>query len=140
MKFIPYLTFEGNAEEALNFYEVVLGGKIQTLMRYSEMPEEEEAPPLSDELKNKVLHAALNIGGQLLYLSDAFPGMPVNKGDNIAINIEPESEEELRRIFEELVVEGTVDMPVEYMFWGSLFASLVDKFGIRWNLDFELKK
>lgn len=140
MKLRTYLTFEGNAEEALKFYEDALSGEISTLMRYSEMPSDEGAPSMPEGFENNVLHAALSIGDQLLYMSDAFPGMAVRKGNNCAINIEPTSEEELHRIYDKLVLGGTVEMPIDKMFWGSLFASLVDKFGVHWNLDFELKQ
>lgn len=140
MKFIPYLSFEGNAEEALNFYVDAFSGNIQTMMRYSDMPADEGTPPLPDAYKNKVLHAALSVGDAVIYLSDTFPGMTVTTGNSVDINIAPTSEEELRRVFDKLAVDGTVNMPVDYTFWGSIFGSLTDKFGIGWSLDLEVKK
>jgi PhnB protein len=138
MKFIPYFSFEGNAEEALIFYADALGGKIQGIMRYSEMPKGEDSQPIPEEYQNKVLHATLEIGDEVIYLSDTFPGMSVTNGNRVEINIAPTSEEELRRVFAKLVVGGTVSMPIDRMFWGSLFGSLTDKYGIGWSLDFQL--
>jgi Uncharacterized protein conserved in bacteria len=85
------------------------------------------------------LHAALGIGDEEIYLSDTFPGMKIKPGNAIEINITPGSEAELRSLFDKLVTGGKVQMPIDKMFWGSLFGSLTDKFGIGWNLDFELK-
>jgi len=85
------------------------------------------------------LHAALGIGDEEIYLSDTFPGMKIKQGNAIEINITPGSEAELRSLFDKLVTGGKVQMPIEKMFWGSLFGSLTDKFGIGWNLDYELK-
>lgn len=138
MKFVPYLSFEGNAEEALNFYLDAFRGEIQGIMRFSDMPVEEGAPQIPEEYMNKVLHASLLIGDAILYLSDTFPGGTVTKGNNVEINIAPANEEELRRIFDKLAVGGTVIMPVAEMFWGSLFGSLTDKYGVGWSLDLEL--
>ena len=138
MKFVPYLSFEGNAEEALNFYADALDGKIKGIMRYSDLPSGEDAPPIPDTYKDKILHATLGIGDEVLYLSDTFPGAPLTQGNMVDINIAPASEEELRRVFDKLVVGGKVDMPVDKMFWGSIFGSLTDKYGIGWSLDFEL--
>jgi PhnB protein len=135
MKFIPYLSFEGNAEEALNFYIEAFNGELQNIMRYSDMPLEEGSPAIPVAYNNKVLHAALSIGQGLIYLSDTFPGMTISKGNNVEINIEPESEAELRRVFDKLALGGRINMPVEYTFWGSLFGSVTDKFGVGWSLD-----
>lgn len=138
MKFAPYLSFEGNAEEALNFYLDAFRGEIQSIMRFSDMPVEEGAPQTPEEYMNKVLHASLLIGDAILYLSDTFPGGTVTKGNNVEINIAPANEEELRRIFDKLAVGGIVSMPVAEMFWRSLFGSLTDKYGVGWSLDLEL--
>jgi PhnB protein len=139
MKFIPYLSFNGNAEEALEFYAKTFNGTINRIMRYSEIPNEENTPQIPEDYKNKVLHSELNIGNVIIYLSDTFPGMNVNYGNSISININPDNEEELRTIFTKLSSGGNVETPVDKMFWGSIFGSLTDKFGISWSLDYELK-
>ena len=139
MKFIPYLSFEGNAEEALEFYAEIFNGTISRVMRWNEMPIDETTQPIPENYKNKILHSELTIGSNVIYLSDTFPGMKVAYGDSISININPQSEEELRLIFDKLSSGGEVEMPVGEMFWGSVFGSLTDKYGINWSLDYEIK-
>jgi len=139
MKFIPYLSFEGNAEEALEFYAEIFNGTISRVMRWNEMPIDETTQPIPENYKNKILHSELTIGSNVIYLSDTFPGMKVAYGDSISININPQSEEELRLIFDKLSSGGEVEMPVGEMFWDSVFGSLKDKYGINWSLDYEIK-
>ena len=138
MKFIPYSTFEGNAEEAIQFYADALDGEILGMTRYKDAPADALGFPIPDDYLEKVMHCALNIQGETLYFSDAFPGMPVTKGNGIAIMIACVTEEELRNTFDKLAQDGEVAMPVDKTFWGSIFGSLVDKFGIGWNLEYEL--
>lgn len=138
MKFVPYLSFEGNAEEAINFYLDALGGQVTGIMRYKEAPPSEGMPPTPDDYMEKILHGELNVKGEPLYFSDNFPGMKVTKGNIVEINISCDSEEELRDIFDKLVVGGEVRMPVDKMFWDSVFGSLIDKFGIGWSLNYAL--
>ncbi len=140
MKFVPYLSFNGNAEEAINFYADILGGEIQTIMRFNEAPASDDMPPIPEDYMDKVLHASLSVNGELLYLSDTFPGMDVTQGDQIEINIAYDSEDALRIAFDKLAAGGTVKMPVDTMFWNAVYGSLVDKFGIGWSLDYELPK
>ena len=139
MKFIPYLSFEGNAEEALEFYAEIFNGTISRVMRWNEMPIDETTQPIPENYKNKILHSELTIGSNVIYLSDTFPGMKVAYGNSISININPQSEEELRLIFDKLSSGGEVEMPVGEMFWDSVFGSLTDKYGINWSLDYEIK-
>jgi len=138
MKFVPYLNFEGNAEEALNFYVLALKADIASIMRYSEAPPSQDMPPVADDYKDKILHATLVCGQEELYLSDTFPGMSVNFGDSVSINIGFESEDALREAFDKLALDGTVSMPVDSTFWGAVFGSLTDKYGINWSLNYQL--
>jgi len=137
MKFIPYLTFEGNAEESINFYADALGGKIEGIMLYKDAPPGEGMPPTPDDYMDKILHGSLNINGEVLYFSDAFPGSEVISGNTVEINIACDSEEQLREIYNKLVIDGQVLMPVDKMFWGAIFGSIKDKFGIGWNLNYD---
>lgn len=138
MTFVPYLNYEGNAEEALNFYADALGASIQGIMRYSEAPPSDDMPPVPDDYKDKIIHATLVHGTEELYLSDTFPGMSVNFGDSVSINIGFDSEEGLREAFDKLAVGGTITMPVAQTFWGAVFGAVTDKFGINWSLNYQL--
>lgn len=131
MRIVPYLMFPGNCEEAFEFYKSILGGEIY-YMRYSEA----QGMEVSEGYKNKVLHGALVFDGNSLYGSDGFEGAPVTKGDNCSVTIEPDSEDEIARIFNALKEGGEVKMDLQDTFWGAKFASLDDKYGIHWSLNY----
>lgn len=84
------------------------------------------------------MHGALDVKGELIYFSDTFPGMQVTKGNHLEIHIACNSQEELERIFNKLQVDGEVTMPVDKVFWGSIFGAVTDKFGIGWSIEYEL--
>jgi len=135
----PYLTFDGNCEEAFNFYKSVFGGEFATVMRFSEMP---EGSPVPDSVANRVMHVALPITGSVLMGSDSMPNMgpPFNAGNNFSVAVGPDSEDEARQIFDGLAAGGTVTMPFGPTFWGALFGMLVDKFGIAWLVNYDLSR
>jgi PhnB protein len=135
MNLNPYIMFSGNAEEALNFYAEVLGGKIQDISRYGEAPME-----VPDNYKDKIMHASVTIEGHYLMLSDAFPGNPVTAGNNVHLSLNFNDTGKLDAVFNRLAAGGNVTMPLENTFWGARFGMLTDKFGINWMFNCELKK
>lgn len=136
----PYLTFNGSCEAAFNFYKAVFGGEFTYIGRFSEMPP--EFPVLQEE-QNKIMHIALPIGEGTVLLgsdsSDTF-GHATTPGDNFSISLNTDSEAETHRIFYALSEGGKITMPLEKTFWGALFGTLVDPFGIQWMVNFEYKK
>lgn len=138
MRFIPYLAFEGNAQEAIDFYTDALGGEVSNVMRYKDLPPTEGMPPTPDDYLDKILHASFIVKGAELYVSDMFAGSKVTKGNVVEINIDYDTEEELRSAFNKLAIGATITMPVDKVFWGSIFASLTDKFGVGWSLNYDL--
>lgn len=137
MRAIPYLTFDGNAEEAVNLYRSVLGGEL-SIMRFGEMPPD-ETMPISAAWTDKIMHAELAFGDdQTLYVSDIFEGGTVQRGDNVAVHIDVDTEEDLGRFFNGLSEGATITMPVERQFWGAVYGSLVDRFGISWGFHYDL--
>jgi PhnB protein len=140
-KLNPYLNFDGNCEAAFNYYKKVFGGEFagQGIMRFGQMPECDEMPPLAEEHKNRVMHVSLPIGNELLMGSDIMPGFgsgPFQFGDSIYVSIHPESKEEADRLFKELSEGGSIEMPLEEMFWGDYFGSCRDQFGIQWMINY----
>jgi PhnB protein len=134
-----YLNFPGNTEEAFLFYQSVFGGEFEGgIVRMDSVPETEGHPPLSEENKKLVMHVCLPIlGGHKLMATDATESMglpPVKFGNNIFINLQPDTREESDRIFAALSAGGKADMPMQEMFWGDYFGSLTDKFGVQWML------
>jgi PhnB protein len=133
MKTVPYFYFNGNAAEAIAFYTKVFSAKPAQVMLYKEMPHSEAAQQYAD----KVLHAEITLGDDLYYISDAVGENEVKVGDNLQINLNCDTEEELRRLFSGLSVRGNVTMPIEDTFWGAVYGSLTDQFGISWSLNYQ---
>ncbi|EOZ97828.1 PhnB protein [Indibacter alkaliphilus LW1] len=138
-----YLNFPGNTEEAFNFYKKVFKSEfINGIQRFGEVPADPNQPPMAEEVKKMVLHIELPIlGGHILMGTDAPKefGMTVNRGNNMHINLEPESREEAKRLFDELSEGGKVEMPIQDMFWGAYYGSFQDKYGINWMINYQPK-
>ncbi len=135
MKVNPYLNFPGTAEEAFQFYQSVFGGEM-FIQRMGEAPGTEN---LTDEEKNYAMHVSIPIGdGQFLMASDCVESMGhvLKMGNNNYISVAPDSREEAERLFNGLSAGGTVEMPLEDMFWGDYFGSFVDKFGVSWMINY----
>jgi PhnB protein len=136
-----YLNFPGQTEEAFLFYQSIFGGDFMGgVSRFGDMPPDDNMPPLSESLKNQVLHVCLPImGGFRLMGSDAPQemGFTVNKGNNVYISLAPDSREEADRLFAALSEGGEITMPLGDMFWGAYFGSCTDKFGVQWMVNFE---
>lgn len=130
--------FDGNAEEALNFYKDVFQGEIQYMMRYGDG--DGGGPEIPKDYEQKVMHVELAFGDNILYLSDNFPGAKTSFGDAISLNIMIDSEEQMNQIYEGLSVNGSNLKPPKKEFWGSLFASLDDQYGFHWSLNHDLSQ
>lgn len=138
-----YLNFPGNTEAAFLFYRAVFQTDfINGIQRFGDIPSDPDQPTVAEQVKDMILHIELPIlGGHILMGTDAPKefGMTVEKGNNMYINLEPESREEARRLFEELSVDGKVKMPLQDMFWGAYYGSLTDKYGVNWMINFQNK-
>ena len=132
----PHINFNGNAEEAFNFYRSVFGGEFAMVMRFKEIPKEYKGPDHED---NKIMHIALPIGsGNVLMGSDVPEQMgKVVTGTNVQISLSPASREEADKLFNGLSAGGNVVMPMSDAFWGAYFGMFVDKFGIHWMINFD---
>lgn len=132
----PYINFNGNAEEAFNFYKSVFGGEFSAVSRFKDIPNLGQTMP--EEQGNKIMRIVLPIGQNMLIANDVpeFMGR-VNENENrskIAINAD--SREEADHLFKGLSEGGTVEMPIGESPWGSYFAMFRDKYGIEWTIDF----
>ena len=134
MRLNPYLFFNGNCEEAFNVYAKLLGGKIEMMMAQKGSPAEAHVGP---EWSDKIMHARLSLGDQVLMASDAPPDRSdgVMKGFSVSLNVDSAAEAE--RIFEALAQGGTVKMPIQQTFWAIRFGMLVDRFGTPWMVNCE---
>jgi PhnB protein len=138
----PYLQFNGNTEEAFNFYKSVFGGEFAAMQRYGEMPHCPEMGEIPEGAREKIMHVALPIGEKnLLMGSDALESMGQNftTGDNFSVCISAESRAEADRVFQALATDGKVTMPLADAFWGDYFGMLTDCFGVQWMVSFNEK-
>lgn len=137
-----YLNFPGTTEEAFNFYKSVFNGQFRGkgLQRFGDIDLPADAPPMSEADKKLIIHAELTIlGNYVLMATDATESMGFNlvQGNNMHINLEPESREETQRLFDALADGGTVHMPLQDMFWGAFFGQVTDRFGINWMFNYQ---
>lgn len=134
-----YLNFMGQTEAAFNFYKQVFGTDFTgPFQRMSEVPADPSMPPLRDDEKDMIMHVELPIlGGTILMGTDSLESMghEVTFGNNISINLEPDSRAETEKLFAALAEGGKTDMPLTDMFWGGYFGSLTDKFGVQWMFN-----
>ena len=129
-----YLTFDGNCEEAMNFYKNALKGELE-IMRFEGSPIE-----VPYNYKQKVLHAMLSFGQSVLMASDNMPGQILTKGNNHAISVATTNPVEAEAIFEALSQDGHIIMPFKKSFWGALFGMFTDRFGMNWMVNCQLKE
>jgi PhnB protein len=129
---IPYLNFNGNAREALNFYEQALGGKVTQLGTFGEANMAKD-----DSMKDKVLHAIFEAGALKFMVSDCPPGVSVNSGDQVSLSLNFTDAESIEKTYAAMSEGGTVTMPLQDTFWGARFGMTKDKFGIHWMFNYD---
>jgi PhnB protein len=133
----PYINFNGNAEEAFNFYKSVFGGEFAKIMRFKELSSPEF--PVAENDANKIMHIALPIGKNFLMANDVPESMGrTNENENRSkISISAESKEEADKLFNGLSEDGKIEVPIADSPWGSYFGMFRDKYGIEWIVDFD---
>jgi PhnB protein len=136
----PYINFNGNAEEAFNFYKSVFGGEFETIVRFKDL-ESSEFPVPEDEA-DKIMRITLPIGANTLIANDVPASMgPVSENENRSkISISAESRAEADNIFNGLTVGGTTEMPMSDSPWGTYFGMFRDKYGIEWTIEYTSSK
>jgi len=129
MQLVAYMSFAGNAREAMDFYAAALGGTVTQRFTYGESPMAEQCGPASADM---VMHSQVEAGGAVLMGAD---GPPPHGAGSTCVNVMPETAEEADRIFQALAEGGTVNMPIEETFWAHRFGALTDKFGKAWMVN-----
>jgi PhnB protein len=134
-----YLNFMGETEGAFNFYKEVFGTEFTSpVQRMRDIPPDPNQPPLSANEQNMIMHVELPIlGGLVLMGTDmlASMGHEFELGNNISLNLEPDTRAETYQLYQALSEGGEAAMPLQEMFWGGYFGSCTDKFGVRWMFN-----
>lgn len=134
-----YLTFNGNCEEAFNFYKSVFGGEFPYVGRYKEMLPQEGGKALSPEEGEKIMHISLPIGKETIIMGSDTGGewaSSFKEGNNYSLSLTTDSKAEADRLFDGLSKGGKVTMPLNKTFWGDYFGMWTDKFSINWMVSF----
>lgn len=136
----PHINFNGNAEEAFNFYRSVFGGEFSRVMRFKDLASDEF--PVAEKEANKIMHIALPIGPNVLMANDVPESMGrTNENENRSkISISAKSREEADKLFKGLSAGGSVEFPLGDSPWGTYFGMFRDKYGIEWMIDFDPKR
>jgi PhnB protein len=125
----PYISFAGDARQAMEFYQSVFGGELR-MNTFGEFGAQ-DAPEA-----DKIMHSQLESdNGFTLMASDTPPGMEHNPGNNITVSLSGDDNDLLRGYWEKLSSDGTVQIPLEKQMWGDEFGSCVDKFGVPWMVN-----
>jgi PhnB protein len=143
MELHPYLSFSGDAGEAIELYAKALGGNVEYVTTYADHPE--QAKDMPKDWHNKVMHASMRAGDIVIMASDVLAGCGsvqelLPHGSPISLSINCHSVEELQNTYEILVSGGNSTMEPQDTFWGARFAMLEDKFGIKWMLNYDYPK
>jgi PhnB protein len=132
-RLIPYITMDGNAKEAIEFYEKALDAQQLFVQTFGEMPENPDFP-IPVEVKGRIGHATLKVGETELMFSDTFPGSPFSSGNQVSICISTDSVEQARKMFDALQQGGQVGMPLQETHFSPAYGNVTDKFGITFQI------
>ena len=137
MAVVAYINFKGNCREAVTFYADVFGAQAPKIMTYGE---QQSDYPMSEVMKNMVMHTELNILGTTVMFSDTFDDEHFKVGNNISLTLVSDDAEALKSAFNKLKMGGHVNMELQQTFWSSLYGFVTDKYGIGWQVSHEPAK
>ncbi|MFD2630093.1 VOC family protein [Oceanobacillus kapialis] len=133
VKLLPYLIMDGNAAEAIEFYQKALKAKVLYTQAFGDMPENPEFP-VPEEAKQRIAHATIQVGETEVMLSDTFPGQPHQNGNQVAICISTDDPAKASELFEGLSNGGNVTMPLQETFFSPAYGIVTDKFGVNFQI------
>ena len=136
MQVQPYLSFYGQAEAALKFYEKALGAKTMFMMRFKDAPPNPDYP-VTPEVADKIMHASFTIGDSMLMCSDGDCRNTSGTHSGYALSLNPATVDEGKKLFDALAEDGNVTMPFHKTFWALGFGMVKDRFGVQWMVNVE---
>ena len=132
---IPYLNFNGNASEALDFYAIALEGKVMQQQTFGGA-----GMAQNESMKDKILHAVFEAGALKFMVSDCPPGVSVSEGDQVSLSLNFNDLDTIEKTFAALSEGGNITMPMQDTFWGARFGMTKDKFGVHWMFNHDYQK
>ncbi len=129
----PYLQFDGNCDQAMTFYKECLGGKL-TFMRIRDTPMANDMPA---ENQSKIMHANLSADGITILASDRMDSAALVRGNDVYLMLYCSSEEEIRTLFPKLSAGGSNKTELKEEFWGAIYGDFIDKFEVRWMMNWD---
>lgn len=136
MQVQPYLSFYGQAEAALKFYEKALGAKTMFMMRFKDAPPNPDYP-VTPEVADKIMHASFTIGDSMLMCSDGDCRNTSGTHSGYELSLNPATVDEGKKLFDALAEDGNVTMPFQKTFWALGFGMVKDRFGVQWMVNVE---
>lgn len=138
MKLSTHVAYNGNCEEAFNFYKSIFGGEFDTVQRNKDIPAEAASPVKAGE-EDKILHISLPIGKNSMLMGCDMPAAfgEATRSNSFNISISTDSETDTERIYNSLLAGGKVNMPLDKTFWGAYFGMVVDKYGVQWMISYD---
>ncbi|MBO9592024.1 MAG: glyoxalase/bleomycin resistance/extradiol dioxygenase family protein [Niabella sp.] len=133
----PYLNFNGDAADALDFYTRALGGQVVHRQTFGDT---QAAYPSPESHKDKIMHALFNAGELNFMVSDCPPDVSVTAGSNVSLALNFTDEEAIAKTFDAMAAGGTITMPLQDTFWGAKFGMITDRFGISWMFNYDKPK
>ncbi|PKM94688.1 MAG: hypothetical protein CVU84_09230 [Firmicutes bacterium HGW-Firmicutes-1] len=129
-----YINFNGNCREAVEFYAEVFKTEKPQFMLFGDTPPDPDFT-IIEEAKNLIMHTELNVEGSTIMFSDTPPDMPYVQGNNISLTIVSKDMDNIKNMFNQLKVDGTIIMELQETFWSKCYGFLIDRFGIGWQFS-----
>lgn len=133
-----FINFKGNCRAAVELYAEVFKTEKPQIMTYGDTPPQPgQEFPLFEEVKDLIMYASLNINGSNVMFQDVLPNMSLTAGNNINLTIAMKDMDEIKCAFDKLKEGGTVGMELQETFWSKCYGSVIDKFGIPWQFNYD---
>ncbi len=129
----PYLVMDGNAKEAMHYYQEAIEAEVQFMQTFDEMPDDGDMPKPEDA-ENRVLHGSIQVGETTIMFSDTFPGQPHEKGSQVNLCLSTNSKDKSQKFFDALKQDGQVSMPLQETFFSPAYGIVTDKFGVTFQI------
>lgn len=134
VKFTPFIMLDGHANEAIRFYEQALGAQVVFKQTFGEIPEEGNTSPMAEELKKRIAHSVLIVGGSELFVSDSEPNQQLERGDQVNICLTVKDVSDAERIYDALRSEGKVLSPLQPLYFSPAYGMVTDQFGVTFQI------